>query len=95
MNTFLGIFILFISISFPFFCTADDFGPQDLRCEENLISVGAGKQEVLASCGKPASQEPGVPEIWMYNFGPTDFVYTLIFDEDGKLQQIRQGARGY
>lgn len=97
MKPFNGVLIAALVLCCPLLCIADDFGLQDLRCDGGLISVGAGKNEVLQSCGKPTlRQEPslGLPEIWTYNFGPTDFVYSLSFEE-GVLSKIIQGDRGY
>ena len=96
MNRILAVLIMFCIFSSPTLCIADDYGPQTLRCNSMMISVGAMKAEVLASCGNPMSRSAsfGSPETWTYNFGPNDFVYSLSF-ESQKLVKIDKGNRGY
>ncbi len=77
-------------------CFADDYGPESLQCDSGLVAIGAAKSEVQSSCGQPVNKSTisDGSEIWTYNFGPTDFVYTFTF-VNGQLDTIKQGDRGY
>jgi hypothetical protein len=77
-------------------CMADDFGSESLRCDGGSISIGCPKAEVLSSCGTPTSKSvlPDSSENWMYNMGPTDYIYTLNFVGE-QLNTIQRGDRGY
>jgi hypothetical protein len=76
-------------------CIADDYGLESIRCGSEMISIGALKSEVLSSCGTPTSKSLlSDSENWIYNFGPTDYVYTLNFYGE-QLNKILQGDRGY
>ncbi len=77
-----------------------------LRCGNKLVDRGDRKHRVLYACGEPsyidAYDRPisGAyflythVEIWTYNFGPTRFMYELIF-EKGVLVRINQLGYGY
>lgn len=79
-----------------------------LRCRSDLVILGDSKYRVLAKCGSPDMRDfigtsylSGFPageyrdvEEWVYNMGPTDFIYTLRF-EGGNLVQIQRGSRGF
>ena len=82
MNRILAVLIMFCIFSSPALCIADDFGPQNLRCNATMISVGASTAEVLSSCGSPISKSiaRSSSETWTYNFGPNDFIYLLTFE---------------
>lgn len=75
---------------------ADDYGSESLQCSSGTIAIGAPKAEVLSSCGTPTNKSimPDKSENWTYNFGSTDFVYTLNFIGE-QLNTIQRGGRGY
>jgi hypothetical protein len=77
-------------------CMADDYGSESLQCNSGTISLGNPKAEVLSKCGPPTSKsvQPDLSENWMYNFGSTDFIYTLNFIGD-QLNTIQRGGRGF
>ncbi len=76
-----------------------------MRCGISLVQTGESQLQVLDQCGQPDSKtaypsygrhgemDPSV-ETWTYNFGPTDFVYRLVFTE-GRLDEIHQMGRGF
>jgi hypothetical protein len=78
------------------------------RCGTDVIMLGDSNYRVLAKCGQPSAREfigtnymYAMPagefrdiEQWMYNRGPTDFVYTLKF-QGGSLLEIFRGGRGF
>jgi hypothetical protein len=68
----------------------------DMQCGTDIISVGATQFDVREKCGEPTGIEmgPGLStEQWIYNFGPTEFVYYLTF-VNGTLEQIEVGGYG-
>ncbi len=80
----------------------------DLRCGTALVTPGEMEKRVFEKCGEPTNRQVlqdqgsprnpgnavGVIEIWTYNFGATDYIYTLRFEE-GALKEIIRNGRGY
>jgi hypothetical protein len=78
------------------------------RCRTDVIMLGDSNYKVLARCGPPIAkdsigtnyspiQPPGEfrdLEQWVYNLGPTNFIYTLKF-QGGALVEIYRGDRGF
>ena len=78
------------------------------RCGTDLVLLGDSSYRVRAKCGNPTAREyvgtnyhRGFPagelrdvEEWIYNRGPTDFVYTLRF-HGGTLTEIYRSGRGF
>lgn len=68
----------------------------DMQCGDQVITVGASQFDVREKCGEPTSIELGSgygTEQWIYNFGPTEFVYYLTF-ANGELERIEVGGYG-
>jgi hypothetical protein len=68
----------------------------DMQCGDQVITVGASQFDVRENCGEPTGIElgPGLgTEQWIYNFGPTEFVYYLTF-ANGTLERIEVGGYG-
>jgi len=57
-----------------------------MMCDEGVVNIGDMDTDVQDACGYPASQ--GMNE-WVYNFGPSQPVYTLTFKE-GKVVRIME-----
>ena len=55
-----------------------------MMCDEGVVNIGDMDADVRENCGEPDSQ--GMNE-WVYNFGPSQPVYTVIFKE-GKVVRI-------
>lgn len=96
MKRLLAGLLMLCIFSSPLSCLADDYGPESLQCNLGTISIGAIKPEVLSSCGTPTAKSlgPNLTETWTYNFGPTDFIYSLSFEGE-QLTKIMRGERGY
>jgi hypothetical protein len=89
-------------------CAWADEEQSTFRCGSYLIQVGESNYRVLDECGPPSAKEsiganlsypppPGVfpdLETWIYNRGPTDFIYRLKF-QGGSLVNIYRGDRGF
>jgi hypothetical protein len=69
------------------------------RCSHDAFRLGDRTLDVLARCGEPAFKESETRqshtvEVWVYNFGPQQFVRNLEFS-GGKLIRIRTAGYGY
>ncbi|MEJ2165081.1 MAG: DUF2845 domain-containing protein [Desulfobacterales bacterium] len=52
-----------------------------LRCAGGMVFIGDNRYSVVEKCGQPtASEEYG--RIWIYNFGPNEFIYYLTFTDN-------------
>lgn len=82
---FLILFTVFVLYLSPLFA---------MRCGNDLVQPGDATYTVLKRCGKPTYEEHfdrvvihrGIRnienlDVWTYDFGPQDFVYTLRFEE--------------
>jgi hypothetical protein len=61
-----------------------------IMCDNGVVNIGDMEATVQDTCGEPNSQ--GMNE-WVYNFGPDQPVYTLIFKE-GQLIKILEDEWG-
>jgi hypothetical protein len=61
-----------------------------MMCDEGVVNIGDADVDVQEKCGEPNSQ--GMDE-WVYNFGPSQPVYTVIFKE-GKVARILESEGG-
>ena len=61
-----------------------------MMCDEGLVNIGDMDLDVQAKCGQPNSQNMNE---WVYNFGPSQPVYTVIFNE-GKVVRIMEDDQG-
>jgi len=55
-----------------------------MMCDEGVVNIGDRDTDVQDKCGEPNSQ--GMNK-WVYNFGPSQPVYTVIF-KNGKVVRI-------
>jgi len=61
-----------------------------IMCDNGVVNIGDMAVDVQAKCGEPDSQNMNV---WVYNFGPSQPVYTVIFEE-GQVVRILQDESG-
>ena len=69
------------------------FADQDtssMTCDEGVVNIGDADVDVQATCGQPNTQSMNE---WVYNFGPSLPVYTVIF-EDGQVVRILESEGG-
>ena len=64
----------------------------DFSCNGEIVSIGDDKAAVEHRCGRPSTMEQS-GRVWIYNFGPTEFLYYLTFAND-RLERIQTGDRG-
>jgi hypothetical protein len=77
-------------------CRALDDVPS-LRCGVETVFVGDSQYAVSEACGPPQkiTESSGeAVEEWIYNFGPSEFIYYLPF-VNGRLERIQAGGYGF
>jgi hypothetical protein len=55
-----------------------------MMCDGGVVNIGDADVDVQDKCGQPNSQSMNE---WVYNFGPSQPVYKVIF-KDGKVVRI-------
>ena len=67
-----------------------------MRCGNQLVTLGDQQFIVAQICGDPdrIQVESYGREIWIYNFGPDEFIRYLTF-VNGRLQRIQLGDKGW
>ena len=72
---------------------------ESCRCNNGLAAKGDLKQEVLEKCAQPVSRQftgsRVCREIWLYNFGPNEFMQGVCFDGNraNKVLSLDHGYR--
>jgi len=62
-----------------------------IMCDNGTVNIGDMDVAVQETCGEPNTK--GMNQ-WVYNFGPDQPVYTLIFNNDGQLTKILEDEWG-
>ena len=70
-----------LSSSIPIFAAEE---ASTMMCDEGVVNIGDADVGVQDKCGQPNSQSMNE---WVYNFGPSQPVYKVIF-KDGKVVHI-------
>lgn len=69
------------------------------RCNNGIASKGDSKDEVLQECGRPVRQQHtgnyDCREMWIYNFGPNEFMQGICFDTKGQVRKVISLSHGY
>ncbi|MFZ0243005.1 MAG: DUF2845 domain-containing protein [Desulfobacterales bacterium] len=64
---------------------------ESIMCDNGVVRIGDFFQTVQDTCGEPEKKEG---KFWRYNFGPSEPVYTVEFDENGKVVRILEDQGG-
>jgi hypothetical protein len=72
---------------------ADMDDTDSMQCGESIVLIGDTKPEVQSKCGDPSATEER-DRVWIYNLGPTDFVYYITFTED-VVERIQVDGYGH
>lgn len=91
--TVVGLLYAFNSVTLS--QTLDDV--PSFRCEGETVSTGDQAFAVREACGVPekiTKSGGGAVEEWVYNFGPTKFIYYVTF-VNGRLERIQAGGYGF
>jgi hypothetical protein len=71
---------------------------ESCRCNNGLAAKGDLKQEVLDKCAQPVSRQftgsRDCSEIWLYNFGPNEFMQGVCFDGN-RVNKVLSLDHGY
>jgi Protein of unknown function (DUF2845) len=62
-----------------------------IMCDNGAVAIGDFFQTVQDKCGEPSKKEG---KFWRYNFGPSQPVYTIEFDENGNTVRIMEDQGG-
>ncbi len=62
-----------------------------IMCDNGVVRIGDFFQTVQDTCGEPDKKEG---KFWRYNFGPSEPVYTVEFDENGTVVRIIEDQGG-
>jgi hypothetical protein len=93
MKTIKGHLVILISLAVLFGCLPSVFAEEEastIMCDNGIVNIGDMDVDVQDKCGQPDSQ--GMNE-WVYDFGPDQPVYTVIFKE-GKVVRILEDVGG-
>jgi len=78
-----------------------------MRCRNGIVSIGDTVPDVIKKCGPPVFQDRReqaqgsrrsleiiTVDDWVYNFGPQEFMYQVIF-KNGRVAKIESREHGY
>ena len=85
---FIGLVFLATALgsTMPIFAAEE---ASTMMCDQGVVKIGDADVVVQDTCGQPDNQSM---DEWVYDFGPSQPVYTLIF-KDGKVVRILEGER--
>jgi hypothetical protein len=84
MSLFLGM-VFFASVAI-----AAEQEVTSMSCDNGTVQIGDYDADVQDKCGEPSTKQWNV---WIYNFGPSEPVYTVIFDQN-KVVRILEDQWG-
>ncbi len=87
-NLYLSTFAILVIAMGSFVFAAEE--ASSIMCDNGVVNVGDRDVSVQETCGEPNTK--GMNQ-WVYNFGPSQPVYTLIF-KDGQLIKILEDEWG-
>jgi hypothetical protein len=79
---------LIIALNINFAFAAEEVST--MMCDNGIVNIGDLNTAVQDKCGEPSTKRLGV---WVYNFGPDEPVYTVIFD-GGQVVRILEDEWG-
>lgn len=81
---------LIVAVNIDFALAAEE--ASSMMCDNGVVNIGDTDVTVQETCGEPESKNYELNQ-WVYNFGPSQPVYTLIF-KDGQLVKILEDEWG-
>ena len=90
-----GIYLIALAI-LVFAFSGSVFGAEEassIMCDNGTVNIGDMDVTVQNTCGEPNTKNYELNQ-WVYNFGPDQPVYTLIFNKDGQLIKILEDEWG-
>ena len=89
IGIFLTLFLLIMGLGRSAATASGDV--DSIMCDNGVVQIGDFFQTVQDKCGEPDKKEG---KFWRYNFGPSLPVYTVEFDENGKVVRIMEDQGG-
>jgi hypothetical protein len=94
MKTIKDYLVILVSLALVFgsqaYLLAAEEEASSMMCDDGVVNIGEMDVDVQDKCGQPDSQNMNE---WVYNFGPSQPVYTVIFNE-GKVVRILEDESG-
>ena len=90
LNSVLMALVILLTVTSGSISVFADETASSMMCDNGTVNIGDMKTDIQDACGEPNSQTANE---WVYNFGPSQPVYTLIFKED-KLIKILENEWG-
>jgi hypothetical protein len=87
MKTITSYLVILVSLAMVFGGQVYVYAAEEtssIMCDEGVVNIGDMDVDVRSKCGEPNG---GDLNEWVYNFGPAQSVYTVIF-KDGKVVRI-------
>ena len=78
------ILLMVLSSGISVFATQE---ASSIMCDNGEVNIGDMQTDVQEACGQPNSQNYEL-NAWIYNFGPSQPVYTVLFNKEGKVVRI-------
>ena len=95
MKIVITYFIVLVFLGTGFSSTAPIFAAEEassIMCDNGVVNIGDMDADVRDACGEPNSQNYEL-NAWIYNFDPSQPVYTVIFKES-KVVRILEDEWG-
>jgi hypothetical protein len=95
MKLVITYFTVLVFLGIGFGGTTSVFAAEEassIMCDNGVVNIGDTDADVQDACGEPNSRNYELNE-WVYNFGPSRPVYTVIFKE-GKVLRILEDEWG-
>jgi hypothetical protein len=86
----IALVILVLAISSSVLASEE---ASSIMCDNGTVNIGDMDVTVQETCGEPNTKNYELNQ-WVYNFGPDQPVYTLIFNKDGQLIKILEDEWG-
>jgi hypothetical protein len=93
MRALAGYLIVLVSLAFLLGSHNAVFATQEassIMCDNGIVNIGDSAAAVQDKCGEPSTKNYNS---WVYNFGPDEPVYTVIFDQ-GQVVRILEDEWG-
>ena len=92
LNSFLIVSVLLLVVfsSSIYVFAAEE--TSSIMCDNGVVNIGDMQTDVQDACGEPNSQNYE-QNAWIYNFGPSQPVYTVFFKE-GQVVKILEDEWG-
>jgi hypothetical protein len=93
MKTIAGYLVILVSLAVVLGGHAYVFASEEastIECDNGVVNIGDFDVDVQAKCGEPSTKNMNV---WVYNFGPDQPIYTVIFN-DGRVARILEDQSG-